>query len=90
MGQGHGDRPGTSVSAFARAHNVAIPDAREQSAGFGWVEATLSLEKAHAVRLGTNVHGPGYTHSRIFVCLDDMNAIAVFDRFRVSLGSRQL
>jgi hypothetical protein len=66
----------------SRAHNVALPDSREQSAGFGWIEATLPLEKAHAVRVGTNVHGPCYTHSRIFVCLDDMNAIAVFDRFR--------
>jgi hypothetical protein len=66
----------------SRAHNVALPDSREQSAGFGWIEATLPLEKAHAVRVGTNVHGPCYTHSRIFVCLDDMNAIAVLDRFR--------
>jgi hypothetical protein len=74
--------PARQYLLSSRAHNVAIPDSREQSAGFGWVEATLSLEKAHAVRVGTNVHGPYYTHSRIFVCLDDMNAIAVFDRFR--------
>lgn len=74
--------PARQYLLSARAHNVAIPDAREQSAGFGWVEATLSLEKAHAVRVGTNVHGPSYTHSRVFVCLDDMNAIAVFDCFR--------
>ncbi|WP_201859687.1 heparinase II/III domain-containing protein [Microvirga soli] len=76
--------PARQYLLSARAHNVAIPDAREQGAGFGWMESRLSLEKAHAVRLGTNVHGPGYTHSRIFVCLDDMNAIAVFDHFRAT------
>jgi hypothetical protein len=74
--------PARQYLLSSQAHNVAIPDSREQSAGFGWVEATLSLEKAHAVRVGTNVHGPCYTHSRIFVCLNDMNAIAVFDQFR--------
>ena len=74
--------PARQYLLSARAHNVAIPDAREQSSGFGWVEAKLSLEKGHAVRVGTNVYGPCYTHSRIFVCLDDMNAIAVFDRFQ--------
>jgi hypothetical protein len=74
--------PARQYLLSSRAHNVAIPDSREQSAGFGWVQAKLSLENAHAVRVGTNVHGPCYTHSRIFVCLDDMNAIAVFDRFR--------
>jgi hypothetical protein len=61
-----------------------MPDSREQTSGLGWVEATVSLEKAHAVRVGTNVHGPCYDHSRIFVCLDDMNAVAVFDRFQSS------
>jgi hypothetical protein len=68
----------------SRAHNVAVPDHREQTAGFGWIEAVLSLEKARAIRVGTNVHGPCYDHSRILVCLDDMNAIAIFDRFRSS------
>ncbi|MFC1460428.1 heparinase II/III family protein [Microvirga arabica] len=71
----------------SRAHNVAIPDFREQTAGFGWIEATLSLDQARAVKVGTNVHGPCYKHSRVFVCLDDMNAIAIFDRFRSSRGT---
>jgi hypothetical protein len=71
----------------SRAHNVAIPDAREQSAGFGWIEAKVTLEKAHAVRLGTNVYGPGYTHARTIICLDDLNAVAVFDRFDTSQES---
>ncbi|MGF9761973.1 heparinase II/III family protein [Microvirga sp. 0TCS3.31] len=68
----------------SRAHNVAIPNSREQTAGFGWIEAILPLEKAYAVQVGTNVHGPCYKHSRIFVCLDDMSAIAILDRFRSS------
>jgi arsenate reductase-like glutaredoxin family protein len=68
----------------SRAHNVAIPNSREQTAGLGWIEETLSLDKAYAVRVGTNVHGPCYKHSRIFVSLDDMNAIAILDRFRSS------
>ncbi|MBJ6123946.1 heparinase II/III domain-containing protein [Microvirga splendida] len=76
--------PARQYLLSSRAHNVAIPDSREQSAGFGRTEATIALEKAHAVRVGTNVHGPCYDHSRVFVCLDDMNAIAVFDRFRSS------
>jgi hypothetical protein len=71
----------------SRAHNVATPDSREQTAGLGWIEETLSLDGAHAVRLGSNVHGPCYEHSRIFVCLDDMNAVAVFDRFQSSRGT---
>ncbi|MEE1655351.1 heparinase II/III family protein [Microvirga sp. CF3062] len=76
--------PARQYLLSSRAHNVAIPDSREQNAGYGWIEATLSLEKAHAVKVGTNVHGPCYNHSRIFVCLDDMNAIAILDHFRSS------
>jgi hypothetical protein len=68
----------------SRAHNVAIPNSREQTAGFGWIEATLSLENAYVVQIGTNVHGPCYRHSRIFVCMDDMNAVAILDQFRSS------
>ncbi|MBF9195907.1 heparinase II/III domain-containing protein [Microvirga terrestris] len=68
----------------SRAHNVAIPDSREQSAGLGWIEETLSLDNAYAVQVGTNVHGACYKHSRVFVSLDDMNGIAILDRFRSS------
>jgi hypothetical protein len=68
----------------SRAHNVAVPNSREQTAGFGWLEAVRSLDDAHAIRIGTNVHGPCYRHSRVFVCMDDMNAVAIFDRFRSS------
>jgi len=76
--------PARQYLLSSRAHNVAIPDSREQTAGFGWVEAKLALENAHAVRIGSNVHGPCHQHSRTFVCLDDMNAIAILDRFRLS------
>ncbi|MBD2745558.1 heparinase II/III family protein [Microvirga sp. BT688] len=71
----------------SRAHNVAIPNSREQTAGLGWLEVTRSLDNAHAVRIGTNVHGPCYRHSRIFVCMDDMNAVAILDHFRSSQTS---
>lgn len=66
----------------SRAHNAALPDGREQSAGQGWIEASLSLDEASIVRIGTNVHGPDYDHARIFVCLKDLSAIGVFDSFK--------
>lgn len=65
----------------SRAHNVALPDGREQSAGHGWIEAHETLEGAHLFRIGTNVHGPDYEHRRVFICLDGLQAIAVFDHF---------
>ena len=46
----------------SRAHNVAIPDGREQSAGSGWIDANISLKNGWAVRIGTNVYGPLYNH----------------------------
>jgi hypothetical protein len=58
-----------------------MPDGREQTSGIGWVEANLTLENATVLQIGTNVYGPGYTHSRIFICLADLRAVAVFDRF---------
>ncbi|EIM24944.1 heparinase II/III domain-containing protein [Microvirga lotononidis] len=68
--------------ASSRAHNVARPDGRDQSSGRGWIEARTSLANANIVRVRTNVYGPGYDHARVFMCLDNLNAIAVFDCFR--------
>lgn len=65
----------------SRAHNVAIPDGREQMAGEGWMRSRLGLVKANVFEIGTNVYGPDYLHRRIVVCLDDLRAMAVFDRF---------
>jgi hypothetical protein len=68
----------------SKAHNIAIPDGRDQSSGFGWIEARASLNNANIMRIGTNVYGPGYEHGRTIICLDNLDAIAIFDRFRSS------
>jgi len=65
----------------SRAHNVALPDGREQTAGTGWIEAQEILEEASLFHIRTNVHGPEYDHRRIFVCLNGLHAIAVYDHF---------
>jgi hypothetical protein len=83
----HEAGPARQYLLSSRAHNVAIPDTREQSAGLGWIEASLALENAHAIRLRTNVHGPEYDHARVILCLDNLDAIAVFDRFETSQKS---
>ncbi|WP_445502329.1 heparinase II/III domain-containing protein [Microvirga sp. G4-2] len=65
----------------ARAHNLAIPDDREPTAGTAWIEAHERLEGANLFQIGTNVHGHDYDHRRIIVCLDNLHAIALFDHF---------
>lgn len=67
-----------------RAHNLAIPDGREPSAGMGWIEIQKTIEGANLFQIGTNVHGHDYDHHRIIICLDNLQAIAVFDHFRTS------
>jgi len=42
----------------------------------------LRLEGASAHRIETRLHGPDVAHARIFVLLDDLDGIAVIDRFR--------
>ncbi|MBM6580040.1 heparinase II/III family protein [Microvirga sp. BT689] len=80
----HEAGPARQYLLSSRAHNVAIPDTREQSAGLGWIEASISLDEAHAVRIRTNVHGPTYDHARTVLCLDNLDAVAVFDSFESS------
>ncbi|MFE1602427.1 heparinase II/III domain-containing protein [Methylobacterium sp. ID0610] len=65
----------------ARAHNVAWPDGREPGAGTGWLAEMQRLGGATAYAIGTSVHGPDYRHRRVLVTLDDLTALAVFDRF---------
>ncbi|MGY2050548.1 heparinase II/III domain-containing protein [Methylobacterium sp. JK268] len=65
----------------ARGHNVAWPDGREPGAGTGWLAETARLDGATAYAIGTSVHGPDYRHRRVIVTLDDLTALAVFDRF---------
>jgi len=71
----------------SKAHNVALPDGRDQSSGLGWIEDRASLDGANIIRIGTNVHGPEYEHARTIICLEDLDAIAIFDRFRHSGNS---
>lgn len=65
----------------SRAHNVAIPDGREQTAGTAWLRSATSADGANVFEVSTNVHGPDYVHRRIFICLNDLSAVAVFDHF---------
>ncbi|MGO4574307.1 heparinase II/III domain-containing protein [Microvirga sp. 2TAF3] len=74
-------QPAHQYLISSRAHNVAIPNGREQTAGVGWLHSTTTLEGASIFEIGSNVHGPDYAHRRIFVILSDLKAIAVFDRF---------
>lgn len=65
----------------ARAHNVALLDGREPVAGPAWHGGSLRLDGGVAHRIETRIHGPGIAHARIFVLLDDLDGIAVIDRF---------
>ena len=65
----------------ARAHNVAVPDGREPTAGIGVVQASVLLGEATAHCIATSVHGPDYRHVRAFVLLADLSGLAVVDRF---------
>lgn len=80
----HDTGPARQYLTSSRAHNVAIPDGRDQSSGVGWIEARTSLKNANIVHIGTNVYGPNYDHARIIICLDNLDSIAVFDRFGTS------
>ena len=64
-----------------RAHNVAIPDGREPMAGRAWPTARLDLDGGRLLAFATNVHGPDYAHARLFLALDDLDGLAVLDRF---------
>ncbi|MEH3147169.1 MAG: heparinase II/III family protein [Methylobacterium frigidaeris] len=65
----------------SRGHNVAHPDGREQGSGTGWLVGSTRLDGAALHEIATSVHGPDYRHRRIFVVLDDLGGLAVFDRF---------
>lgn len=66
----------------ARAHNVALLNGREPAAGPAWHAGSLRLEGAAAHRIETRLHGPDVAHARIFLLLDDLDGVAVIDRFR--------
>ncbi|WP_414473327.1 heparinase II/III family protein [Microvirga sp. M2] len=70
----------------SRAHNVALPDGREQLAGLAWIEAFEELDGASIFHLGSTVYGPLYEHHRVFITLDKLDAIAVLDHFATRSG----
>ncbi|MEZ0169632.1 heparinase II/III family protein [Microvirga sp. TS319] len=70
----------------SRAHNVALPDGREQLAGLAWIEAVEELDGASIFHLRSTVYGPLYEHHRVFITLDRLDAIAVLDHFAVQSG----
>ncbi|UVF20265.1 heparinase II/III-family protein [Microvirga terrae] len=66
------------------AHNIAIPEGCNQSSGHGWVESRTTFDNVNVIRIGTNVFGPRFEHTRTIMCLDNLDAVAIFDRFRSS------
>jgi hypothetical protein len=83
----HGTGPARQYLISSRAHNVAILGGRDQTAGTGWIMSQATLEDASLVQIGTNVHGPHYDHSRTFICLNDLSAMAVIDKFGTTQGN---
>lgn len=73
--------PSRHYLVSARAHNVALLDGREPVAGPVWLAGSLRLDGASAHRIETRIHGPDVAHARTFVLLDDLDGIAVIDRF---------
>lgn len=67
--------------AAGSAHNVVLPDGREQMAGSGFLRPAVRIGAATVHVIDTTVHGPDYRHARAFVLLDDLSGIAVFDAF---------
>ncbi|WP_230533145.1 heparinase II/III domain-containing protein [Microvirga roseola] len=78
------DGPSRHFLVSSRAHNIAMPDGREQMAGATWHHSALTIEGANVFEVATNTYGPDYLHRRIFICLDQVNAFGVFDRFGTS------
>ncbi|MBE7248222.1 MAG: hypothetical protein INR63_25025, partial [Actinomycetospora chiangmaiensis] len=72
---------GGGAHPAARAHNVALPDGREPTAGAGVLRASFASGDAAVHGIETSVHGPDYRHVRAFVILPDLSGLAVFDRF---------
>lgn len=65
----------------SRAHNVAIPDGHEQSAGTSWLHSELLIDDIRVCVIRSNVHGPDYVHRRIYVMTEDLSALAALDDF---------
>jgi Heparinase II/III-like protein. len=73
--------------ASPQAHNIAVPNRRTPSSGTSWLKSHSRVAGAHIYEIGSNVHGPSFIHRRIFVVLENLGALAVFDHFIGSQGS---
>jgi hypothetical protein len=62
-------------------HNVAALDQREPMAGPALHLGAQRLIGATAHALATQGYGPEIAHRRVFLVLDDLSGLAVFDRF---------
>ncbi|WP_147282504.1 heparinase II/III domain-containing protein [Microvirga subterranea] len=71
----------------SRAHNVAVPDGREQGAGTSWLHSEQSIDDVRICEVRSNVYGPDYVHRRFYVMTDDLTALAVLDDFRSAQGT---
>lgn len=78
--------PARSYLISSRAHNVAVPDGREQGAGTSWLHSELSIGNIRICEVRSNVHGPDYVHRRFYVMTDDLTALAVLDDFQSTHG----
>ncbi|MBB4019764.1 hypothetical protein GGR16_004819 [Chelatococcus caeni] len=75
-----GDGGAGSHFRTGAAHNILRPVDAESVAGCGWLAADVALEGASAFLVDSNVHGTSHHHRRLFLLLDDLSGIAVFDR----------
>lgn len=75
------DGPARQYLVSSRAHNVAVPDGREQTAGSAALLTQAIIHGAAVLQIGTNVYGADYLHRRVFIIAADLSAMAVFDRF---------
>lgn len=71
--------PGSHFRTGA-AHNILRPLDAASVAGCGWLAADVALEGASAFLVGSNAHGTSHHHRRLFLLLDDLSGMAVFDR----------
>ena len=72
--------------AAPQAHNIAVPNKRTPSSGTSWLKSHSRDAGVHMYELGSNVHGPSFVHRRIFIVLENLGALAVFDHFIGSQG----
>lgn len=64
-----------------QAHNLAIPNGCEPGSGTSWLTSHTRTSGVHLYEVGSNIYGPSFNHQRIFIVLENLGALAVFDHF---------